>query len=114
MRCDESDGGYDVIGRGRCIPGPFSVDETRGAVSRGNLVGLAADGACYRTICWPGKMADAVNHAQAVGGNCAALSALIKGIGSPAWREKEANQVVIVRRYSARSASSGKGQEART
>jgi hypothetical protein len=43
--------------------------------------------------------ADAVNHAQAVSRNCAAFSALVKVMGGPGRRAREADRQFIVRRY---------------
>jgi len=55
-----------------------------------------------------------VNHAPAVRRNCAAFSALVKVMGSPGRRQKAADQVVMVRQYTERSASSDNGQETGT
>ncbi len=43
--------------------------------------------------------AQAMNHAQAVSRNCAAFSQLVKVLGGPGRRTKEAEREIIVRRY---------------
>jgi|OpeIllAssembly_1097287.scaffolds.fasta_scaffold1420275_1 hypothetical protein len=43
--------------------------------------------------------ADAVNHAQAVSRNCAAFSQLVKVMGGPGRRPREADKQIIVRRW---------------
>ncbi len=51
--------------------------------------------------------ADAVNHAQAVSRNCAAFSALVKVMGGPGRRAREADKQIIVRRWTQEPAPSG-------
>jgi hypothetical protein len=57
--------------------------------------------------------ADALNHAQAVSRNCTAFSQLVKVLGGPARRAREADREIIVRRYQEAPASTtheGNGQ----
>jgi hypothetical protein len=42
--------------------------------------------------------ADAVNHSQAVSRNCAAYTALVKAMGGPGRRAKDANEPLTIRR----------------
>jgi hypothetical protein len=42
---------------------------------------------------------DAMNHAQAVSRNCAAFSQLVKVMGGPGRRQKDADREIIVRRF---------------